>query len=110
VIKDKPNTKVITLPSNASCLEMKLDVQDFFSGPIADYSISCPFCTDARISLETSFDFEKNIEQVTAAIDYETVGDYIVALTNNQLAMLNSNLEVVALSPIPEVSCNHMAY
>jgi hypothetical protein len=81
---------VIKLPSEATGVEMQLNVQNFFTGPIADYTISCPFCTDARIELETSLDYEKSIDNVTAAVDYETVGDYIVALTNNQLAMLNA--------------------
>lgn len=47
---------------------------------------------------------------MTAAVDYATVGDYIVALTNNNLALLNAELEVVTISPIPVVSCKHMVY
>ena len=51
VIKDIPNENVIKLPASAAGSEVKLDVGNFFSGPISKYSIDCPFCNNSKIEL-----------------------------------------------------------
>ena len=91
-IKDFPSDQVITLPANASNIEIPLEVGTFFTGNIAEYSISCPFCSDPKIELETAFELNKNISNLTAAVDYaEVAGFGLVVLTNNRLVLLDAD-------------------
>lgn len=89
-IKDRPNEKVINLPANASNLEVQLDIDSFFSGPVTDYSIQCPFCSSSQIQLETSITLGKEIKNMTEVVDYATVENYILALSNSMLFLLDS--------------------
>ena len=54
--------------------------------------------------------FTKNITELTAAVDFATVGERTVVLSNNKLAIMNNISEVITISPIPQVSCNNLVY
>lgn len=81
---------MIKLPANASNLEIQLDVDSFFTGPVADYSIHCPFCSSSKIKLETSIYQQKVFKELTEVVDYATVENRILALSNSQLFLLDS--------------------
>lgn len=110
-IKDNPSADVMKLPYNASEVEMKLNVEKFFTGPVSGYGIDCPFCQSSQIKLETEMGFFKNISQVTAAVDFVTVGTRIITISNNAWWLMNSNFEVIDASHVPgQLNCNNIAY
>lgn len=94
-IKDKPSQSIIKLPWKASNLEIDLNVGNFFSGPVADYSIECPFCKDSKIKLSTSLNLDREIKEITSAVDYAWLDPMVVILSNNMLYIMNETYDIV---------------
>ena len=68
-----------------------INVSSFFNGSIIDYSINCPYCND-NITLTPAISLRKKMNELTGVVDYATIKDNIVALSNNVLFLLNQEL------------------
>lgn len=90
-IKDIPSESVMKLPYNASYVEMKLDMESFFKGPVANYSIDCPFCKDFQIRLRTEMAYDQTIDDLTTVVDYAQIDDQIIVLSDNILFLLEQD-------------------
>ena len=88
-IKDIPSESLIKLPYNAFYVEMKLDIESFFKGPVTNYSIDCPFCKDFQIRLRTEMLYDKTIDDISSVVDYAQIDDQIIVLSDNVLYLLD---------------------
>jgi hypothetical protein len=108
VIKNFPNSTILTLPSSAISVEIKLPVEKYFSGPISYYSLSCPMCGGSRIHLYGPLVANKSIDTLPAIVDFVKYDDKIIALSFNTLNLLNSKQEVIKTVTIPKVTCTNL--
>jgi len=90
-IKDIPSASTIKMPYNTTRSLLTVDVSSFFNGSIIDYSINCPYCND-NITLTPAISLRKKMNELTGVVDYATIKDNIVALSNNVLFLLNQEL------------------
>lgn len=87
-IKDVPSGSTIKMPYNTTGSSVTVEVGSFFNGPITDYSLNCPYCKD-NITLTPAISLHKKMVELSGVVDYESVKDRIVALSNNLLFILN---------------------
>jgi len=90
-IKDVPSGSTIKMPYNTTGASVSIDVSSFYNGPIIDYSLNCPYCKTNNITLTPPISFEKKLN-LSAVVDYASVKDRIIALSNNVLVLLNQDL------------------
>lgn len=54
-VKPSGETTTIKLPSQTNNLEVEVNLDDWFIGPVSNYSISCPACDDEKVKLSNHF-------------------------------------------------------
>lgn len=107
-IKNVPNNTVINLPVSASNVEIKIPIENYFTGPVAYYSLSCPMCGGSHIHLYGPLRANRTIEELPAVVDFVQVGNRVVAISFNMLILMNNDAEVITRSPIDKVFCTNL--
>lgn len=109
-IKNNDNKTVVHLPSSANSKQIPLPIEKYFSGPVSYYSLSCPMCGGTRIHLNKPMIRNKNINDLPGVYDFVKVGNRIVAVTYDRLALMNNETEIITQSPIDKKTCTNLEY
>lgn len=106
-----PNPSVINAPASANNLEIKIPVENYFSGPIAEYQLVCgDFCKKDNITLIPPLRVKKTVTSITAAIDFVEISKYLVTISNNVLYLLDSSQNILNFTEIKETTCTNLEY